>query len=125
MARVTNLKNGWQNVGAPPGDNVDGPVSYYKDRTGLVHLRGALYQESGEVSQSIIFNLPPGYRPGLGKYLEMAVPCLGTDCPYGVSTIEIEGTSSSPSPDFDGAVRTTGALRYAVSLDGIIFRAES
>ena len=50
------LLNGWVNINPA----VRNPAGYFRDKNGIVHLRGAV--KSGAVP-SIIFTLPVGYRP--------------------------------------------------------------
>ena len=127
-AQTANVANsvapseGWHEIGAPgqPGfqnnwKNVGGPNetgAFYKDREGIVHLRG--FVKPG--TESLIFELPPGYRPASGKTLIFSVYCEGgVFCPS-----EKEGTR----------VRVFGAGGVSapntpVSLNGVDFRAES
>lgn len=121
----------WHEVGAPgePGFMGDfknappvplGPetVGFYKDREGVVHLKGAAISMAEEEA---IFLLPPGYRPGSGKVLSFVVAC---GCPEPTRPVVIIGSNNSVDPALDGAVvmHDDGP---AVFLDGITFRAES
>jgi hypothetical protein len=59
----------WHEVGAPgePGfqngynEFPDGPVGFYKDPLGIVHLKGVM---TAAVTEVAAFTLPAGYRPG-------------------------------------------------------------
>jgi hypothetical protein len=64
-------------VVVPPGTVTLNPVSFFKDRSGVVHLSGIVVQSNGPggdaactvsasaegIEDSTIFQLPPGYRP--------------------------------------------------------------
>lgn len=73
---------GWHEVGAPGFQNSwvnsTPTVAFYKDREGVVHLRGEA--ELG-THNATIFQLPAGYRPASGEVLFFAVVCgcTGTD----------------------------------------------
>lgn len=127
-AQTANVANsvapseGWHEVGAPgePGfqnkwKNVGGTFetgAFYKDHEGVVHLRG--FVKPG--TESLIFELPPGYRPASGKTLIFAVYCEGgVFCPS-----DKEGTRLSVF-----GAGGVSAPNTPVSLDGITFRAES
>jgi hypothetical protein len=111
----------WHEVGAPgePGfqnswsNETDGQtVAFYKDRLGVVHLRGVA--EGGTPTQAI-FTLPPGFRPAAGPLLPFAVACLPCGA-TGTGTLlvaeEGPGTVEAPAAEI-------------VSLEGVTFRAES
>ncbi len=51
------FENGWGNLGSGWA-----PVSFRKDRAGVVHLEGVL-DTTGHSAGQRIFGLPPGYRP--------------------------------------------------------------
>src|SRR5262245_57955350 len=55
------FESGWENQ-PPSGPFVFESVAFYKDRTGIVHLRGVATKGGG-----VIFYLPPGYRPRAGR----------------------------------------------------------
>ena len=61
---VTAFQNGWRNVGSGFA-----PASYFRDGTGLVHVRGRL---TGGLVTYIMFTLPEGYRPDLSLMLPAA-----------------------------------------------------
>jgi len=50
------LLNSWVNYGG-----VYGPAAYFKDASGIVHLRGVL--KDGTIGDFAAFTLPVGYRP--------------------------------------------------------------
>lgn len=50
---------------SPPGINA-APVGFYKDQEGIVHLEGLAEFGTGAGGQSVLFTLPPGYRPAAG-----------------------------------------------------------
>ena len=49
------------------------PVAFYKDKEGVVHLRGEV---SEGTPNTVIFRLPPGYRPASGRFIEEPVACF-------------------------------------------------
>jgi hypothetical protein len=95
--------NGWGNLG--PGW---APASFYKDRAGVVHLRGLL--STTGVTHQFIFTLPAGYRP-CGSGVHLFPSHSGTD----VARIDI------------GPGGIVDAVQYAagshLTLSGISFRA--
>ena len=99
----------------------DEPAGFYKDRTGMVHLTGRIIPGS---ANTVIFQLPVGYRPPSGKYLFFPAAC---ECSTGQATIvAVQGSGFAPS--VDGSITmVNGALSTGNSLwlDGISFRAES
>jgi hypothetical protein len=107
----------WHLVGAPGEPKFSGtwfssgtsygPVAFYKDQTGVVHLKGPA---ANAVSGDEIFRLPPGFRPEPGTFLAFPVLC---DCPE--KRLEISGSN--------GEVRV--ASGQSVYLEGIAFKAES
>jgi hypothetical protein len=86
-----------------------GLVSFYKDQTGIVHLRGPAVGGSGFGGEEI-FRLPPGFRPDPTTFVAFPVIC---DCTE--NRLEISGST--------GAVSVANA-EY-VYLEGISFKAES
>ena len=94
-------------------------VGFYKDREGVVHLRGAYSCTSaGEIA----FNLPRGYRPASGKTHTQAIACFGGgNCPASHTTlVQLVGTGFAPGSD--GGVFADATIAI---LDGISFRAGS
>ncbi len=109
------FQNGWKNsTPVPVGPET---VAFYKDRVGVVHLRGAVM---GGVAGKVIFQIPPGFQPAPGKILSFAAACA---CP-GANTgiISVIGRNTGV-PALDGAVAPSPAT--FITLDGITFRAES
>jgi hypothetical protein len=102
------FENKWKN-----GGGISETAAFYKDPTGIVHLRG--YPVGGT---GLVFRLPAGYRPAEGKFSEFVVGCQG--CESGVATASIYG-SGYPVPGDSGGVAIPGGA----SLNGITFRAES
>jgi hypothetical protein len=91
------LLNGWTYFGAGYST-----VGYYKDRCGVVHLRGLLGGGAGAM-----FNLPAGYRPAMtGNRAVIAENALGR--------VDVSTTGD--------VALYLGGNAY-VSLDGITFRA--
>jgi hypothetical protein len=124
------FQNSWQNKGGPN----DEPLGFYKDREGVVHLKGG--RMVGNPNQ-VIFQLPPGYRPASGKVLDFPMACECTVSfadpqggavtgPSQTGIIGIEGSGIGAASD--GAVvilNGTVPLGNAIWLDGITFRAGS
>ncbi len=102
-----SFQNNWQNAGTLDR------VGFYKDREGVVHLKGAAM---GGTSNNVIFGLPPGYRPTAGELVTIAVGC---DCPASSGTASV--TVGGPV----GGVTLNNATVNAVFFDGVTFRAES
>lgn len=94
---------GCQNRGAPTGD-----VAFYKDREGVVHLKGVVVG----CSTYNVFALPDGYRPAPGVSVQLP------------NNVTVDGAGVTPG--YDGMVScTTHSVGDACSLDGIAFRAGS
>jgi hypothetical protein len=88
---------------------------------GVVHLRGEV---SLGTQGTVLFRLPPGYRPASGRFIEEPVACFrGAGCPNEVGSVLIFGPNI-PLPFGDGAILPTAETEN-VFLDGITFRAES
>jgi hypothetical protein len=106
-------------------DGIDADVTapaFYKDREGVVHLRGVFTCSANSVE---VFKLPEGYRPAPRRLLLLVAGCLEgcRDTPDGNSEradIAFVG-GAGDLPGLDGAVRGSGTV---VSLDGVSFRAE-
>lgn len=117
----------WHLVGAPgePGfqsnwedfesSSLLEPVAFFKDHEGIVHLKGRAI--GGEAS-TIVFSLPPGFRPAAGKVL---IPTVSCTCPNQTGVLNISGTSSEAFNS--GAVYAPATT--VVGFDGVTFRAES
>ena len=111
------FQHSWQNKGGV----YDEPLGFYKDRTGVVHLRGRIVPGS---ANTVIFQLPPGYRPPSGKYLAFPAACECT----GPQATEIAVQGSGFAASVDGSVTMVNgnlATGNSLYLDGISFRAES
>jgi hypothetical protein len=93
------LLGAWANYGSPFN-----PPGYYKDKAGIVHLRGLVM--SGAVP-SAIFTLPAGYRPANQELFAVAAN-------NAFGRVDV-----LPSGDVQFSL---GSSAY-VSLDGITFRA--
>ena len=108
------FQNSWHNVSSSTTDET---AAFFKDHDGIVHFKGLV--EAG--TETVIFQLPPGYRPRSGKLVTIPVYCISGTCSApGIGVARIFGTGVSP--EFDGAV---AAANTRVSLDSITFRAES
>jgi hypothetical protein len=117
---VTEFFNGWEGS-MPASGPLNESVAFYKDQQGVVHLRGEV---SSGTQGTVIFHLPPGYRPASGRYIQEPVACFGgAGCPNEVRSVAIVGLNS-PIAGGDGAVFAPSETAN-VFLDGITFRAES
>jgi hypothetical protein len=101
---------------APPSALVNFPTAgFYKDREGVVHLKGYVTTGTG----GLIFVLPPAYRPADKMMRILNAYCVG--CSSSSQAIAVFGAAIDPS--LDGAVQlSTGAAGVQVSLDGLSFR---
>lgn len=116
---VTEFLNGWSNL-KPSVGGFPETVAFYKDQEGVVHLRGeAVPGPPG----SVIFKLPPGFRPSNGRFIREPVSCFGPGCAKGVGSITIAGPNFKLSAEEDGVVAPLEAEE--VFLDGVAFRAAS
>lgn len=111
------FQNGYSNSGGSSET-----AAFYKDREGVVHLKGTVTGAT-----AIIFYLPAGYRPANGKELTFPVVCNCTLIDSNSDTVsaptgrlQIFGDVGAPA--LNGAVSTNG-ISSAVSLNGITFRA--
>ncbi len=82
------------------------------------HLKGTL-KPGGT---SLIFQLPPGFRPASGKFIQVAATCAGGPCSAGTFPLTIFGPGVITGLD-GGVVGFTGGT--FVGLEGVTFRAES
>ena len=119
------FQNSWHNNAHPFQT-----AAFYKDHEGVVHLRGAV---SGGSAGTVIFQLPPGYRPPSGADNHFAA-----NCACSTSTNDSKGDTANVTldtglvvivgpgvlPGGDGAV-VLGTTGTAVSFEGITFRAGS
>jgi hypothetical protein len=112
------FQNGWQGRDPSNGKQF---VGFYKDRVGVVHLKGAA---DGPLAHTVIFQLPPGYRPPAGREWVTTVPCgcvrndnNGDAVPFDTGQLTILG---------DGSVILQSDANTAstnVSFDGVTFPA--
>ena len=113
------FQNSWENSAGTVPFALEG-AGFYKDREGVVHLKGVV---RGGSPGTTIFQLPAGFRPASGKGLLRVTICGGASClgqPTGVLSIVGPGVA----PGFDGAVLAPGNA-MTTSLEEISFRAES
>lgn len=110
------FEGSWENVPSAGSLNFEG-AGFYKDREGIVHLKGIVKGDSS----GFIFHLPAGYRPASGRALLRFALCLGAGCSEEVATILILGPDVVPGAD-GGITPPSGA--ESTSLEGISFRAE-
>jgi hypothetical protein len=118
---------------AIPGLEAENP-GFYKDREGVVHLRG-IFDNCDPTGNGIVFNLPPGYRPANNRLIGLTAFCnsgceRSDDDTDGQSNTHSEssglvgivgaGSGLLPGGAADGAVIATGD---SMSLDGLTFRA--
>ena len=85
------------------GDPNFGPISFYKDREGVVHLEGLAV---GNGSGFVVFTLPVGYRPEKRRFFVN----------FGTS-----GQAQDVYVDANGEVFSSD--EFEISLNGITFRA--
>ncbi len=112
------FQHGWNNH-PPEGEAIETEsAAYYKDREGVVHLKGSAVSGSPGTP---IFQLPAGYRPETGKVLAFTTPCSCGASSFG--NMEVIGTIPS-QPTEDGAIGAPAGAT-SVFLDGVTFRAES
>ncbi len=114
------FQNGWNNSGGSLET-----VAFYKDREGVVHLKGGATGSN----TMFIFQLPAGYRPASGKELRIAAVCNCTvtdsDTPpdeVNVPTGTLHITGNVGVPAVNGGV-SISPLPSFVSLEGVTFRA--
>jgi hypothetical protein len=136
---ATNIapSEAWHEVGTPgePAFNTGagnelpgGPgvfletAGFYKDREGVVHLKG-LVHGTGDG----FFQLPPGYRPASLTVIFLAAVCRDCGTPPAVpnaigAQLAVQGGGFSAARD--GMVAGGGdASQHVFSLDGVTFRA--
>jgi hypothetical protein len=125
-AAEPGFQNGW--IDSPSTPSLPSPetVAFYKDREGVVHLKG---QTVGGPSVQAIFQLPAGYRPASGKVLQFAAPCGCEISDSNGDTVAVPtGRLSVFGSGFgiDGSVvlqtPLSGGGTKFVNLDGITFR---
>jgi hypothetical protein len=122
----------WHEVGAPGeppfetgagNEPPGGPgvflekAGFYKDREGVVHLKG-LVHGTGDG----FFRLPPGYRPA--ELTAIFLPAVCRDCSTLPDAVQLAIQGSGFSEARDGMVAGGGtAATHVFSLDGVTFRA--
>lgn len=93
------------------------PVSYYKDREGLVRLEGA-----GKPGvNGVIFVLPPGFRPAAGTVQVFGIETNSAEEPTKGIVVFGSNMRDQQGNDLSGAVTSLGTTL----LSGIAFRAGS
>ncbi len=82
------FQNGWANF----SDTILSPLTYYKDRLGVVHVQGDLKHDNTNGCGSIITTLPVGYRP----VTEFGLPVIRQDSAGGmeVHRVNVEANGS-------------------------------
>ncbi len=107
-------------INAPAGElGKLGPVGFYKDHEGVVHLTGqAVVGTETNPSPNLIFSLPPGYRPASGVTEVFTGFDKSVTFIFG-SNVVIGGH------DLSGDVLYEGEKGLPEILSGITFRAES
>lgn len=107
-------------VGATPwtgGPGFAGDPGYWKDRSGVVHLQGAVSCGGNATEGGAIFTLPAGYRPAFQDGV-VRFGALGG----GVTLVQVAVLDdNSGAVVYDGPDGT--AIDDYISLDGISFRA--
>jgi hypothetical protein len=90
--------------------------AYFKDSSGVVHLRGAVKCNGTCTSSSFMFRLPAGYRPAVNA----VVPATSSADQYGAGAFQRVNVESN---GWVSRATNMGGTAW-VSLDGISFRAE-
>lgn len=83
----SNFGSGYQTAG------------YWKDREGLVHLRGVVVATGGNINA---FTLPSGYRPSATEIFWMEVNSAGARCSIATTGVVTFGTSPSSFGSLNG-----------------------
>lgn len=104
---VPTLENSWVNFGFN-GTNRHSIVGYWKDKYGIVHIKGVL--KSGSSATATMFTLPAGYRPSM----RMIFPTLANTSTTTRVDVQSNGVVSAP----------VGGSTTWTSLDGICFYAD-
>jgi hypothetical protein len=111
------FQNGWHDPA--PASVTPETVAFYKDREGVVHLKGTAFPGT----EKVVFQLPSGYRPASGRSVRVAAGCKGPPCPSETAlSIIIAGPNTFPG--YDGAVVVDDTVE-SISFDGVTFRAET
>jgi hypothetical protein len=90
--------------------------AYFKDSSGVVHLRGAVKCNGTCASSSFMFRLPAGYRPAVNA----VVPAMSSADQYGAGSFQRVNVEAG---GWVSRATSQGGTAW-VSLDGISFRAE-
>jgi hypothetical protein len=89
-----------------PTDSESQPASFARDPWGIVHVRGRLIDGTGGSACSVLFQLPPGYRPAATEHfpaqIDAAVDMVAV---YGQST---ENPGTIYAATFNDQVRLSG-----------------
>jgi hypothetical protein len=93
-------------------------VGFYKDKLGVVHLKGVLQCPAMAVGSSA-FRLPAGYRPANNRVVAQIIFCGGCGASNSAA-LNILGAGTNPGGVTDGGVLAAGTLN---ALDGVTFRA--
>jgi hypothetical protein len=104
---------GFQNGCSNAGDPFE-TAGFYKDREGVVHLKGAISCPTNDIA----FQLPEGYRPATGKFHATLQASDATD---GDSIIVVAGPGLGPGTE--GAVLSAFDGATVFLIDNISFRA--
>jgi hypothetical protein len=92
-------------------------AGFYKDREGVVHLKGMVHGTGDG-----FFRLPPGYRPA--EITAIFLPAVCTDCSTLPEAVQLAIQGSGFSEARDGMVAGGGTIStHVFSLDGVSFRA--
>lgn len=102
------LLNGWV-----PFSSSSPTAQFYKDSNGVVHIRGFI--KSG-LGNAIVFNLPPGYRPGAFSAMPVVSAADAAGAGLSSGTINIQ-----PNGQIQTAVNIKNGF---LTLDSISFLAE-
>jgi hypothetical protein len=103
----------------PPGPGVlFEKAGFYKDREGVVHLKGMVHGTGDG-----FFRLPPGYRPA--EITVIFLPAVCRDCGSTLpDAMQLAIQGGGFNADRDGMVAGGGtASQHVFSLDGVTFRA--
>src|SRR5262245_26178218 len=90
----------------------NGPVGYYRDVDGIVHLTGEAIRCGDPPSGATIFTLPPGYRPPVVENIP-ALKYVGSDTSQEMVILR----DGSVGPIYSGATKPAD-----YSFDGVAFR---
>jgi hypothetical protein len=110
-----------------PGANTE-EAAFFKDKQGIVHLKGLVNTAASGTESGILFRLPAGYRPAAQKLDVFSAWCQdgANACSNpGMATLLVLGPGvqglSVSNPD--GIIAGTSGV--SISLNGIYFRAEA